>query len=75
MEPQVLDLFDDDDTPLERDPMERLVAMGELAAYRHFGFWHMMDTPRDRQLLEEIWSTGNAPWRMESRWPVFGLAV
>jgi glucose-1-phosphate cytidylyltransferase len=75
MEPAVLDLIDNDATPLEGDPLERLVQMNELAAYRHPGFWHMMDTPRDRGLLEEIWNSGNAPWNVEDRWPLFGLAA
>lgn len=76
MEPGVLDLVDGDATPLEGDPLERLVAMNELAAYRHPGFWHMMDTPRDRALLEEMWNSGDAPWNVEeTRWPLFGLAA
>lgn len=75
MEPAVLDLIDADSTPLESTPLERLVANGELAAYRHPGFWHMMDTPRDRALLEEMWNSGNAPWNVEERWPLFGLAA
>lgn len=75
MEPKVLDLIEGDATALEGDPLERLVRMNELAAYRHPGFWHMMDTPRDRGLLEEIWNSGNAPWNVEERWPLFGLAA
>ena len=75
MEPAALDFIDGDATPLEGEPLERLVARGDLAAYRHPGFWHMMDTPRDRALLEEMWSAGDAPWDVEARWPLFGLAA
>lgn len=63
LEPSVLDLIDRDDTVWERGPMERLAAEGQLAAYRHDGFWQPMDTLRDKQLLEELWSRGKAPWR------------
>ena len=76
MEPAALDLIDGDATALEGTPLERLVARHELAAYRHPGFWHMMDTPRDRALLEEMWNSGDAPWNVEDRrWPLFGLAA
>jgi glucose-1-phosphate cytidylyltransferase len=61
-EPGVLDRIRGDDTPLEREPLERLVAEGQLMAYRHEGFWQPMDTLRDRQVLEELWRSGNAPW-------------
>jgi len=64
MEPGVLDYLDGDDTILERAPMERLARDGQLMAYRHHGFWQCMDTIRDRQLLEGLWSSGRAPWRM-----------
>ena len=62
-EPRVLDYLDDDDTILEREPLERLAADGELMAYRHEGFWQPMDTLREKELLESLWSSGNAPWR------------
>jgi glucose-1-phosphate cytidylyltransferase len=60
----VLDYIAGDDTLWERDPMERLAADGELMAYRHEGFWQPMDTLRDRKLLEELWASGSAPWRL-----------
>lgn len=61
-EPGVLDYLGGDDTVLERDPLERLARDGELAAFQHNGFWHPMDTLRDKQVLEKLWESGNAPW-------------
>jgi glucose-1-phosphate cytidylyltransferase len=63
-EPSVFDLFTGDDTILERAPLEKLAEAGELMAYAHDGFWQPMDTMRDRQLLEGLWETGNAPWKI-----------
>jgi glucose-1-phosphate cytidylyltransferase len=63
-EPQVLDYIAGDTTILERDPLERLSRERQLMAYRHEGFWQPMDTIRDRQLLENLWASGEAPWRM-----------
>jgi glucose-1-phosphate cytidylyltransferase len=63
-EPGVFDCLVDDQTILERDPLECLAAKGELMAYRHFGYWQPMDTIREKQLLEELWSSGNAPWKV-----------
>jgi len=60
-EPKVFDLVDDDSTVWERAPMEKLVHNGQLAAYRHFGFWQNMDTLRDKAILESAWTAG-APW-------------
>ena len=48
---------------LEREPMSKLAADGELVAYRHDGFWQPMDTPREHELLNELWDSGKAPWR------------
>lgn len=62
LEPDVLDYIDGDDTVWERGPLERLAADRQLAAYRHRGFWQPMDTLRDRHLLEDLWSSGKAPW-------------
>lgn len=56
-------LDDREDLILEREPMERLAAAGELMMYRHDGFWQPMDTPREYQMLNEIWAGGNAPWK------------
>ena len=59
----VTDLIDGVDTPWEGSPLERLVAAGELMAFRHTGFWQPMDTLRDRMHLEQLWASGNAPWK------------
>jgi glucose-1-phosphate cytidylyltransferase len=64
VEPEVLDLIEDDGTVWEREPLERLAADGRLAAYRHTGFWQPMDTLRDKTVLEELWASGAAPWRV-----------
>lgn len=64
MNPSVLSLIAGDDTVLEQDPMEALASRGELAAYVHDGFWHPMDTLRDRRQLEELWTSGRAPWKL-----------
>jgi glucose-1-phosphate cytidylyltransferase len=64
LEPQVLDYIEGDGTVWEREPMEQLAREGQLAAYRHSGFWQPMDTLRDKMVLEEIWSKGNAPWKL-----------
>ena len=61
IEPGFFDLIDGDGVMLEREPLERAVALGELMSYRHNGFWHCMDTKRDHELLESLWSKG-APW-------------
>ena len=61
-EPSVLDLIDGDDCSFERDVLERLAAEGQLAAYRHHGFWQCMDTLRDKRQLEELWTSGAATW-------------
>jgi len=62
-EPGVLDYIDGDDCILEREPLERLAAEGELMAFQHDGFWQCMDTLRDRQLLEELWASDAPPWK------------
>ena len=61
-DPSVLDLVEDDATVWEQGPLETLAHSGELAAYRHDGFWQPMDTLRDKILLEELWREG-APWK------------
>jgi len=63
LEKEVIDLVEGDDTVWERGPMETLASSGQLAAYRHNGFWQPMDTLRDKQVLESMWSEGRAPWR------------
>ena len=59
----VLDRIEGDETPLESTPLESLARDGNLYAYRHTGFWHAMDTLRDRNQLEELWQSGRAPWK------------
>ena len=66
LSPSVLDLIDGDDTPWEREPMERLATSGELMAYEHNGFWQPMDTLRDKNQLEGLWQSRQAPWKV---WP------
>ena len=61
--PKVLDYIEGDDTVWEDAPLERLAEEGQLAAYTHSGFWHPLDTLRDKNYLEELWSHGKAPWR------------
>jgi glucose-1-phosphate cytidylyltransferase len=62
--PSVLDLVGGADTIWEREPLERLAADGELAAFQHNGFWQAMDTLRDKLYLEQLWATGQAPWKI-----------
>jgi glucose-1-phosphate cytidylyltransferase len=64
LSPKVLDYINDDLTVWEKEPMERLASEGQLAAYKHSGFWQCMDTLRDRALLEELWDSGRAPWKI-----------
>lgn len=63
VEPEFFDLIEGNSTVLERDPLERVAALGELMAYQHDDFWQCMDTKRDRDMLEELWEKGNPPWR------------
>ena len=65
LSPKVIDYIDGDETIWEGDPMERLSRQGELAAHVHDGFWQPMDTLRDKNLLENLWQSGRAPWK---RW-------
>ena len=64
LEPGIFDLLNGDSCVLEREPMERLAKEGQLGIYRHNGFWQCMDTQRDKTKLEELWQSGNAPWRV-----------
>lgn len=63
LEPGIFDYLEGDHSTLEREPLERLVADGELMAFQHEGFWQPMDTLRDKQALEALWSEGRAPWK------------
>ena len=64
LEPEVLDLIGGDDTLWEHEPLSTLAARGELMAFRHSGFWQPMDTLREKRLLEELWHSGKAPWKV-----------
>lgn len=64
LSPKVLDYLEGDATVWEQEPLRRLAAEGELHAYEHHGFWQPMDTLRDKQYLEGLWSSGKAPWRV-----------
>jgi glucose-1-phosphate cytidylyltransferase len=61
-EPEIFDYIEGDQTMLERQPLENLAKRGELMAYLHDGFWHCMDTLRDKHALEQLWISGAAPW-------------
>jgi len=63
-EPGVFDYIQGDQTILEREPMEKLSADGQLQAHKHAGFWQPMDTLRDKTRLEELWKANNAPWKV-----------
>lgn len=63
LNPEVFDLLKDDSTVFEKAPLEKLAESGQLCAYKHHGFWQCMDTQRDKQLLEDLWMKGNAPWK------------
>jgi len=64
LEPRALDAIEGDRTLWEREPLERLARDGQLAAFRHLGFWQPMDTLRDKLLLESLWASGKAPWKV-----------
>lgn len=66
LSPAVARYLEGDSTVWEDDPVHRLARDGELACNRHPGFWQAMDTVRDRNQLEHMWASGNAPWRV---WP------
>ena len=63
MEPEVIDYIADDSTVWEQEPLEKLAHLGQLSAYKHNGFWQPMDTLRDKNYLEDLWKSGNAPWK------------
>jgi glucose-1-phosphate cytidylyltransferase len=64
LEPSVIDLVEDDATIWERKPLEALAKANQLGIYKHQGFWQPMDTLRDKQLLEDLWAAGKAPWKV-----------
>jgi glucose-1-phosphate cytidylyltransferase len=66
LKPSVLDYIGGDSTIWEQESLVRLAGEGQLMAYEHSGFWQPMDTLRDKQLLEELWASGKAPWKVWS---------
>jgi glucose-1-phosphate cytidylyltransferase len=61
---QVLDYIDGEETHFQREPLERLAQDGELMAYKHTSFWQCMDTVRDKILLQQLWDSNEAPWKV-----------
>jgi glucose-1-phosphate cytidylyltransferase len=64
MQPEVFNYLKEDDTNLELDPLEKITRERQFMAFRHPGFWQPMDTARDKGLLEELWKSGRAPWKV-----------
>ena len=63
LSPKCLDFIDNDAMSWEHEPLMRLTEIGQLMAYEHKGFWQSMDTLRDKNVLENLWATGDAPWK------------
>lgn len=63
LNPQIFNYIEGDKTVLEKEPLEAIAKLGELKAFHHSGFWQCMDTQRDKQMLEEYWESGKAPWK------------
>ena len=64
LEPEVAEYIEDDSMPFESVPITRLTREGQIMAYKHDGFWQPMDTLREKQLLEDFWGAGKAPWKI-----------
>lgn len=64
LEPEIFDYIDGDSTILEQDPLAKLAEEGKLNCYKHYGFWQCMDTLRDKEKLEHLWESGEAPWKL-----------
>lgn len=64
MEPKAFSYLKDDRSVFEKDVLERLAEEGELDAYTGVRFWQCMDTQREKKLLENLWESGNAPWKL-----------
>jgi glucose-1-phosphate cytidylyltransferase len=64
LSPEVLGELEGDNTTWENEPLQGLAARGQLAVWKHGGFWHPMDTLRDKQYLENLWASGQAPWKI-----------
>ena len=67
LEPEIFKYIDGDCTIFEKEPLERLVAEGELMSYTHKGFWQCMDNIREKEMLDELLSAGKAPWKKWER--------
>ena len=63
LQPEVISLIDNDATSWELEPMARLASGDQLRAFEHTGFWQPMDTLREKNLLEDLWQSGRAPWK------------
>ncbi len=64
LQPEIFDLIDGDSMVFEKEPLEKLVEQGELMSFKHTGFWQCMDTKREKDKLEKLWATNNAPWKV-----------
>ncbi len=64
LEPGIFDYISGDDTVFEKEPLERVAELGQLAAYKHNGYWQCMDTKREKDKLDELWNSGKAPWKV-----------
>lgn len=64
MEPKIFDYIEGDATPFEKEPVSRLVENQQLSGYIHKGYWQCMDTMREKQQIEKLWDSGNAPWKL-----------
>ena len=64
LEPEIFDYLQDDSTVFEKTPLETLAKEQKLTAFKHYGFWHPMDTQRDKNHLEKLWTSGKAPWKI-----------
>lgn len=64
LQPEIFDYIDGDNTIFEKTPLETISSKGNLMSYMHEGFWQCVDTIRDKQKLEELWASGNAPWKV-----------
>lgn len=65
-QPEFINYIDGDETVLEKKPLETVAKLGQLMAYKHNGYWQCMDTVREKQQLEKLWTAGNAPWKVWS---------
>ena len=64
LNPEIFSYLEDDSTVLEQRPLQRLAAEGQLMSFHHTGFWQCMDTQREMKKLEDLWQSGNAPWKI-----------